>query len=65
MRRTDGKPEDSEAKFFVLRYDKNDSWGMKCRAALRGFAASIRDDYPQLADDLIEDVRQSEKDCCG
>ena len=65
LNRTDGQPEDPGAKFFVLRYDKNDAWGVKCRAALRSFAASIKDEYPKLADELIADVCAAEKNCCG
>jgi len=56
VRRKDGQPEDPGARFFVLRFDKDDFWGQKCREALRSFAYSIRAKYPKLTDDLLQVV---------
>ncbi len=61
VKRADGQDEDPEAKFFVLRYDKDDVWGRKCREALREFAASIKSDYPRLAAELRASVNKAEQ----
>lgn len=58
--RDNGEPVSSEARFFVLRYDKNDVWGYRCRVALIDFAAAIADDYPLLSEGLRADVTKYE-----
>lgn len=54
--RADGKTEDPEARFFVLRYDKDDGWGQKCRDALRSLCVFIVDYYPLLAHELLTEI---------
>ena len=44
-----GKPIDPEAEYFVLRYDVDSH----ARKALQVYADSVRDDNPELADDII------------
>lgn len=56
----DGEPASPDARFFVLRYDKNDVWGYRCRVALIDFAAAIADDYPLLSEQLRADVTKYE-----
>jgi len=49
----DGSPVDPEAFYLVLRLDKG-LYVDACRRAADEFAEIVRDDNPQLADDLIE-----------
>jgi len=53
--KTSGYSIDSDAKFFVLRYDKNQKdkyHHMACRIALNAYADAIRPHIPKLASDL-------------
>jgi hypothetical protein len=48
IQKTNGKPVDPEAQYFVLRVDKDPH----ARVALAFYAQSVRRDNPQLADDI-------------
>jgi hypothetical protein len=39
--KSDGSPVDDNARYFVLRVDKNDLWGKICRRALRQFSRDV------------------------
>lgn len=60
VRKADGRAPSPEAKYFVLRYDKDDEWGRACRGALRDLCNRIRDSYPLLSDELLAEVRRHE-----
>jgi len=47
--KTDGSPIDPDARYFVLRYDKDPS----ARVALCAYGQNVRAVNPQLADDLL------------
>jgi hypothetical protein len=76
--KVDGTPVDPEAKYFVLRIDKQDEWGKVCRRALRRlandveamlnnpeFAKSIREYADSNTDFLNEPRVQALKDLRG
>lgn len=49
-----GEPIKPEARYFVLRYDKDDAWGEAAREALALFAGEIdHAGYEELAADLL------------
>ena len=55
--KSDGRPVDSKAEYFVLRYDENqrDKIHMQaCRKALKVYAEEIKDHLPALSQDLLE-----------
>jgi len=52
--RTDGKPVDPEARYFVLRLDKKDDWGRACRKAVMELARNIYEQNPEFGQSLIE-----------
>lgn len=56
VQKGDGSPLDPEAKVFVLRYDKNDTWGRCCRLALYKLADELMFEYPKLAVDLRREL---------
>lgn len=51
IRRTDNKPIPREAKFFILRYDREKDRAAK--EALRTYAKEIQKECPELAQDLL------------
>ena len=53
----DGTPMDPNAKYFVLRFDKDDVHGEASREALKAYAKKVEDAYPQLALDIYEILR--------
>ena len=56
MKKADGSPIDPEAKYIILRYDKDDEWGRAARGALRRFARSIGAEMPELYESLIKEM---------
>jgi hypothetical protein len=62
--KSNGKPVDPKAEYFVLRIDENgkDPKHIEaCRKAVITYAENIRECLPELADDLIE--RYGTKQC--
>lgn len=58
--KADGRPTSPDAKYFVLRYDKDDEWGKACRSALDHLAEQIKGSYPQLARELHAEIARAE-----
>ena len=61
IRKANGKPIDSRAKYFVMRYDNFGSDPIHlqaCRDVLLKYADKIKDHLPLLSKDLIEDVKK-------
>lgn len=54
--KTSGKPIDPEAKYFVLRYDEDPH---AVRAIIR-YVASIKEENPELAWDLLNQIGRRE-----
>jgi len=62
--KTNGKPIDSGARYFVLRYDSDGSDPKHlsaCRKALRTYAMQIRTHLPELSRDLMAQVELYQK----
>lgn len=57
--KADGSPTDPKADYFVLRLDEDNPWGHACREAVLGLARNLRNEFPQLASDLL--TRYGEK----
>ena len=53
IRKADGTPVDPDAKYFVLRYDKD----RHARIAMASYAKSVLVENADLAREIIEDVR--------
>lgn len=56
--KADGSPRDPNARYFVLRYDKDDAHGEACRAALATYAKHIKSTLPELAADLEKILKE-------
>ena len=56
IKKTNGKKVDDFAKYFLLRYDKNDTWGKLSRQAIRFFARRLRQDMPELSESLLKEM---------
>ena len=56
VRKTNDEDIDPEAKYFVVRYDRNAKHGSAGRAALETYYYVIEDEMPELAKDLMEDL---------
>lgn len=56
--KTNGEPVDAEAKYFVLRIDQDDVWGLMSRRALNRMASDMRNQgvLPELANGISEYV---------
>jgi hypothetical protein len=54
----DGHPMDPLGRYFVLRYDKDDFWGMVCRQALWFISRQIAGELPHLARDLRSSIAE-------
>lgn len=52
IEKTNGEPINPNAKYFILRYDKDPH----ARVALLAYANSIALENPQLANQLIDDI---------
>lgn len=50
--KANGEPTDPNAKYFVLRYDKDPH----ARRALREYAKSVEGENPQLAADIYDEL---------
>lgn len=52
IQKTNGNPVDPEAKYFVLRYDKDPhaKWALEC------YAESVQEDNPELARDIRKSI---------
>jgi hypothetical protein len=57
--KSNGNPIDPEALYFVLRYDRDPH----ARVALAAYAQSVRTDNPQLADELLMEVKAANLVC--
>lgn len=57
VRKGDGRPVDPEAVYFTLRLDTD----RHARVAARAYAASCREEAPELAEDLEELLREWEE----
>ena len=55
---SDGHPVDPEAEYFVLRLDEHpdtdDAHFKACRRAIQVYANEIKEEYPKLAQDLMD-----------
>lgn len=61
IQKANGKPLDTRAKYFVLRYDNfgSDPIHLKaCQKALKTYANEIKDHLPLLAKDLFSLLKQ-------
>lgn len=58
IQHADGHPMDPNAKYFVLRYDKDDQWGKVCRGLLWKLATEIISWLPELSADLKKEIEQ-------
>lgn len=56
IRKADGTPIDSKAKYIVLRYDVDSKDGSASRHAIIAYARSIKSSNPQFADDLLKEM---------
>ena len=57
-----GEPTKPEARYFVLRYDKQDDWCSAARKALLVFAEEVdRIGFHELADDLVDAMEHHDK----
>lgn len=63
LERADGRPEDSEAKTFVLRYDKDSAWCAAMRDIIKSVVVPRVDGlgYHKLAAELQADVELVEQ----
>ncbi|MBW4484907.1 MAG: hypothetical protein KME14_20420 [Tildeniella torsiva UHER 1998/13D] len=63
LSKADGSELDPQAKYFVIRYDAAAEHGAAGRAALLEYADKIQEDCPELARDLLSELREApEKD---
>jgi len=63
LERADGRPEDPDAKTFVLRYDKDSAWCAMVRDMIKTAFVPRVDalGYHKLAQDLLNDVELVEQ----
>ena len=58
--KANGKPIDKNAKYMVLRYDRNDEYGLATRTALFLFARLIRPFAKQFSRQLKDKIELKE-----
>lgn len=67
VQKSDGTPIDPNAKYFILRYDKNDDFGKYSRRAIFEFAkwAQRNPEFKQLAEDLLYELAERSSQIYG